>query len=103
MPGCGWWWHHRVLPTPERCAGCLLYFLLYGASPFERVLEQTGGSLALAVLNGSVDFPQGRSPQAQQLVAACLSVQPQQRPPAAQLVRQCEQVLAAAGAARLAD
>ena len=30
--------------------GCTLYYLMYGVSPFERVLNEAGGSLALAVV-----------------------------------------------------
>ena len=55
------------------CAGCLLYFLLYGISPFQSALGQTGGSLALAVLNGSVSFPASaaRSPQVSLSTRGC--------------------------------
>lgn len=59
--------------TCPACAGCLLYFLLYGISPFEGALGQTGGSLALAVLNGSVSFPASaaRSPQVSMSTRGC--------------------------------
>ena len=30
--------------------GCVLYFMMYGVSPFERATVEAGGSLALAVI-----------------------------------------------------
>lgn len=30
--------------------GCCRYYMMYGISPFERVLNEAGGSLALAVI-----------------------------------------------------
>ncbi len=41
-------------------AGATLYHSMYGASPFQRAMDQPGGSLALAVLNGSIMWPKGR-------------------------------------------
>lgn len=62
--------------------GCVLYFMLYGCSPFERVLEEAGGSLALAVINGSLTFPSPdvHSSELRQLVLFCLKTDPQTRP-----------------------
>lgn len=62
--------------------GCLFFFLLYGVSPFERVLSEAGGSLALAVINGSLSFPvpDRRPEELKALVRLCLSTDPQTRP-----------------------
>lgn len=38
-------------------AGASLYHLMYGASPFQKAVDQAGGSIALAVLNCSVSWP----------------------------------------------
>lgn len=35
-------------------AGCVLYYLLVGETPFERVANEAGGSLMLAVLKYAV-------------------------------------------------
>lgn len=37
--------------------GCVLYFCIVGESPFERVCNDSGGNLMLAVLNGDVQWP----------------------------------------------
>lgn len=74
--------------------GCLLFFMLHAASPFELAANQGGGSLMLAVLNGRVAWPEGRQEQRQQqqhhqprapqpvreLVEACLTTDPTARP-----------------------
>eukprot|EP00884_Botryococcus_braunii_P000753 jgi/Botrbrau1/10679/Bobra.139_2s0009.1 len=66
--------------------GCLLYFMMYGVSPFERVLGEAGGSLALAIINGQVSWPRPDpwpSPlreSLQGLVMACLVTDPPSRP-----------------------
>ena len=89
--------------------GCVLYFLLAGGvSPFERVAGAAGGSLALAVLAGSVAWPdQGgfgagaavsggggkpnalppprRVAAARALAEACLAPNPADRPAAAEV------------------
>ena len=56
--------------------------MLYNVSPFERVLGEAGGSLMLAVINGSVSYPEhDKRPAAmRELNAACLSVETEQRP-----------------------
>lgn len=37
--------------------GCTLYAMAYGQSPFEAGMNEQGGSIALAVLNGQFRFP----------------------------------------------
>ncbi|KAH7278331.1 hypothetical protein KP509_38G036300 [Ceratopteris richardii] len=39
--------------------GCTLYAIMYGDSPFEYSLGESGGSLQLAVMNGQVKWPVG--------------------------------------------
>jgi serine/threonine kinase 16 len=63
-------------------AGCVLYFLLVGESPFERA----GGSLMLAACGGRYAWPAGGAAvprAAADLVAACLALDPAARPGAA--------------------
>ncbi|KAL5974446.1 hypothetical protein ACLOJK_031111 [Asimina triloba] len=42
--------------------GCTLYAIMYGESPFEHVLGETGGSLQLAVMNAHIKWPAGPDP-----------------------------------------
>ncbi|CAN0871377.1 Serine/threonine-protein kinase 16 [Linum grandiflorum] len=39
--------------------GCTLYAIMYGVSPFEYALGESGGSLQLAVLNAQIKWPVG--------------------------------------------
>lgn len=69
--------------------------MLYNVSPFERVLGEAGGSLMLAVINGSVSFPEhDRRPGAvKQLVISCLKPEAEQRPDVADLIRRTRSLL----------
>ncbi|OIW15429.1 hypothetical protein TanjilG_12283 [Lupinus angustifolius] len=42
--------------------GCMLYAIMYGVSPFEYVLGESGGSLQLAIINAQVKWPAGPKP-----------------------------------------
>lgn len=42
--------------------GCTLYAIMYGASPFEYALGESGGSLQLAVVNAQIKWPAGPNP-----------------------------------------
>ncbi|KAJ6848070.1 putative serine/threonine-protein kinase [Iris pallida] len=42
--------------------GCTLYAIMYGESPFEYVLGESGGSLQLAVMNAQIKWPAGPDP-----------------------------------------
>ncbi|PWA63430.1 phosphorylase kinase, gamma catalytic subunit [Artemisia annua] len=42
--------------------GCTLFAIMYGASPFEYALGESGGSLQLAVINGQIKWPAGPTP-----------------------------------------
>ena len=76
--------------------GCVLYFMMYGCSPFERVLEEAGGSLALAVINGNLSFPapDERPKELRAVLQLCLNTDPQTRPFLDDVLRQVEGLLA---------
>ncbi|GMN57998.1 hypothetical protein TIFTF001_027092 [Ficus carica] len=42
--------------------GCTLYAIMYGVSPFEYALGESGGSLQLAIVNAQVKWPAGPNP-----------------------------------------
>lgn len=65
--------------------GCMLYALAYLHSPFEttQTIEQ-GGSIALAVLNGSYKTPPSSedpySEKTREIIKRCIQVKPEERP-----------------------
>ncbi len=65
--------------------GCLLYALAYLHSPFEttQTIEQ-GGSIAMAVLNGSYKTPPSSedpySEKTREVIKRCIQVKPEDRP-----------------------
>ena len=66
-------------------AGCVLYYMMVGETPFERISNQAGGSLMLSVLNGSFTWPENnavwnKSTKYAAIVNACLAVDPAARP-----------------------
>ena len=69
--------------------------MLYNVSPFERVLGEAGGSLMLAVINGSVSYPEhDRRPTAvKQLIMSCLKPVAEQRPDVAELIHRTKSLL----------
>ena len=72
--------------------------MMYAISPFERVLGEAGGSLALAVANGEVKWPaytahaSGLSEQLRKLILKCLTVERAQRPDIQLIVREAETI-----------
>ncbi|XP_058227646.1 uncharacterized protein LOC131336044 isoform X2 [Rhododendron vialii] len=42
--------------------GCTLFAIMYGVSPFEYALGESGGSLQLAIVNGQLKWPAGPNP-----------------------------------------
>jgi serine/threonine kinase 16 len=42
--------------------GCTLYAIMYGTSPFEYTLGESGGSLQLAIVNAQIKWPAGPKP-----------------------------------------
>ncbi|GAB5589045.1 Serine/threonine-protein kinase env7 [Umbelopsis nana] len=79
--------------------GCTLYAMAYGQSPFEANMNEQGGSMALAVLNGQFRFP--TDPQLERLygqglrdyISWMLSINPSQRPDIHQVIERAEQLL----------
>ncbi|KAK4750778.1 hypothetical protein SAY87_004260 [Trapa incisa] len=64
--------------------GCTLYAIMYGVSPFEYALGESGGSLQLAVMNAQIKWPAGPNPPypeaLHQFVTWMLQPQPSIRP-----------------------
>ncbi|MBA0718381.1 hypothetical protein Golax_006132 [Gossypium laxum] len=64
--------------------GCTLYAIMYGVSPFEYALGESGGSLQLAIVNAQIKWPAGPKPQypeaLHQFVTWMLQPQPSVRP-----------------------
>ncbi|GLC35160.1 hypothetical protein PLESTM_000286100 [Pleodorina starrii] len=74
--------------------GASLFHIMYGEPPFQRAMNASGGSLALAVLNCAIGWPRPPSPayppELHQLVTAALVSEPAARPSAAQLAQMAE-------------
>ncbi|XP_074582169.1 uncharacterized protein LOC141838561 [Curcuma longa] len=64
--------------------GCTLYAIMYGSSPFEYVLSESGGSLQLAIMNAQIKWPSTTKPPypdtLHQFVIWMLQPQPAVRP-----------------------
>ncbi|KAL4559356.1 hypothetical protein LXL04_031494 [Taraxacum kok-saghyz] len=64
--------------------GCTLYAIMYGVSPFEYALGESGGSLQLAVMNAQIKWPTTPKPSypdaLNQFVSWMLKPQPTVRP-----------------------
>ncbi|KAI4340171.1 hypothetical protein MLD38_025034 [Melastoma candidum] len=64
--------------------GCTLYAIMYGVSPFEYALGESGGSLQLAIMNAQIKWPVGLNPPypdaLHQFVTWMLQPQPTIRP-----------------------
>ncbi|KAL3131189.1 hypothetical protein ABBQ38_000491 [Trebouxia sp. C0009 RCD-2024] len=75
--------------------GCLLYFMMYGISPFERVLNEAGGSLALAVINNKLWWPprDEHSEELRLLVQFCLNSDADTRPYVSDVIQKTKSML----------
>ncbi|KAK9846738.1 hypothetical protein WJX84_000843 [Apatococcus fuscideae] len=75
--------------------GGLLYFMMYGVSPFEQVLNEAGGSLALAVINNNISWPGSvsYSDQLKKLVQYCMDSRHDQRPTIDDVIKKTRQLL----------
>ncbi|CAM0951158.1 unnamed protein product [Alopecurus aequalis] len=63
--------------------GCTLYAIMYGVSPFEYALGESGGSLQLAIMNTQVKWPSVPSPYPDalhKLITWMVQPQPAMRP-----------------------
>ncbi|CAN6446762.1 unnamed protein product [Victoria cruziana] len=64
--------------------GCTIFAIMYGESPFEFTLGESGGNLQLAIMNGQVKWPSGSNPpypdQLHQFVTWLLQTQVALRP-----------------------
>ena len=90
--------------------GCTIYACLTGKSPFEARSDETGGSLAMCVLNGDWRFPgdvtgkRGTAKQStdeadisegvKEVVRQCLQLEPNDRPDVDQLLLLVEETIA---------
>jgi hypothetical protein len=76
------WPLHQLSESPYRLTTSCRYFMMYGVSPFERVLNEAGGSLMLAVINNAVSWPHHDTypEELRTLVKFCLNSDPATRP-----------------------
>ncbi|KAG0165325.1 hypothetical protein DFQ30_008609 [Apophysomyces sp. BC1015] len=77
--------------------GCTLYAMAYGQSPFEMNMNEQGGSMALAVLNGQFKFPSASeslySQEFRDLITWMLTVDPKARPDIHQVIAKLDVLL----------
>ncbi|ORZ09796.1 other/NAK protein kinase [Absidia repens] len=79
--------------------GCTLYAMAYGQSPFEVGMNEQGGSIALAVLNGQFRFPsdpeldQLYSQTVKDLISWLLIADPAIRPDIHQVIEKLDHIL----------
>jgi len=78
--------------------GCVIYCMTYGTSPFETAMNEQGGSIALAVMNGVVSFPKedNYSKRLRELITWMLQVDPEKRPKMEQVVARISDLLSPA-------
>ncbi|KAL1922421.1 uncharacterized protein VTP21DRAFT_9960 [Calcarisporiella thermophila] len=78
--------------------GCTLYAMAYGQSPFEANMNEQGGSMALAVLNGQFRFPTSEeedrySRDFRALVQSILVTEANNRPDIHQVIERVDQLM----------
>lgn len=77
-------------------AGCVLYYLMVGETPFELIANQAGGSLTLAIVNGQWSWPAAvvdrYSEDLRSLVDLCLRIDPGERPTTEELLERVENI-----------
>ncbi|KAK7206084.1 kinase-like domain-containing protein [Myxozyma melibiosi] len=76
--------------------GCTYFAMLYCSSPFELQTAETGASLSLAIINGTFRFPDAPkySEPTKEIIRACLTVEPSQRPDIDKVISLIESSLA---------
>lgn len=69
--------------------------MMYGISPFERAVNEAGGSLALAVINNKLWWPpQDRhTEELRMLVQFCLNSDPETRPCVGDIISKAKALL----------
>lgn len=66
--------------------GCTIYAAAYGQNPFEAIVNEMGGYIALAILNGHFKFPEDKEEEdpysdgLKELIRFLLVVDPKDRP-----------------------
>ncbi|KAL7315162.1 Serine/threonine-protein kinase env7 [Mucor circinelloides] len=79
--------------------GCTLYAAAYGQNPFEASVNEMGGSIALAILNGHYKFPLDKeqddpySDEFKELIQFLLVIDPKERPTIHQVIEKLESIL----------
>lgn len=88
-------------------AGCLLYALLCGRSPFEAAPGQMGGSVAMAAMSGKVDFEkrerQGQgtmSVEMRELISSMIELDPKIRVSVHEAAKRCQELIGGGGVGR---
>ncbi|KAI8386942.1 kinase-like domain-containing protein [Blakeslea trispora] len=79
--------------------GCTVYAAAYGQNPFEAIVNEMGGSIALTILNGQYSFPVDKqqtdpySNQFRQLIKSMLMVDPKERPDINEVIAKVESMV----------
>ncbi|KAG2198846.1 hypothetical protein INT46_007348 [Mucor plumbeus] len=79
--------------------GCTIYAAAYGQNPFEASVNEMGGSIALAILNGHYKFPLNKeqddpySDEFKSLIQFLLVIDPKERPDIHQVIEKLESIL----------
>ncbi|KAK4516976.1 uncharacterized protein ATC70_000304 [Mucor velutinosus] len=79
--------------------GCTIYAAAYGQNPFEASVNEMGGSIALAILNGHYKFPLDKeqddpySDEFKALIQFLLVIDPKERPTIHQVIGKLESIL----------
>ncbi|KAL9542062.1 hypothetical protein MBANPS3_008794 [Mucor bainieri] len=79
--------------------GCTIYAAAYGQNPFEASVNEMGGSIALAILNGHYKFPLDKeqddpySDEFRELIQFLLVIDPKERPTIHQVIEKLESIL----------
>jgi serine/threonine kinase 16 len=76
-----------------------MYAAAYGQNPFEACVNDLGGSIALAILNGNYTFPEDKEEQDpysntfKDLIRFLLTIEPKDRPDIDQVIERIESLL----------
>lgn len=76
-----------------------MYAAAYGQNPFEACVNEMGGSMALAILNGHYKFPEDKEEEDpysdgfKELVRYLLTLDPKERPDIHQVIERIQSML----------